>query len=313
VDEALAGFLSRCLARPVAVRSVERIAVGHSRAMYRVDTDAGGFVVRVEQGGVFGTSGAEEFRVMRALACAGYPVARVRWEEPTGTVLGRPFFVMALVPCAAAGGTDDRAMDGPTAAAFVAVLARLHARDAGPLAAAFRHVPASPGTATHDQVERWAHVYRSAVGEPVALLEEAAAWLHRHAPPLERLAVVHGDAGPGNVVCAGGEVVAVTDWEFAHLGDPAEDWSFCLAMRGRRTMGSEAWLALFEQVAGFSMPPVRWRFWEAFNLFKGACANTTALALFESGANRAPDMAIIGGHLHQAFLRRLVDITGEGP
>lgn len=309
----LGAFLVERLGRDVTVLDCERVAVGHSRAMFRVDSDAGRFMVRVEQGGVFGTSGAEEFRVMQALLDAGYPVARVRWYEPTGEVLGRPFFVMDFLDAAAAAGRDERAMDPTTATAFVAALARLHAFDSDGLASAFDHVPATPGAATHDQIDRWADVYRGATRARVPLLEEAVGWLHHHAPPLNRLSVVHGDAGPGNVVHDRGEIVAVTDWEFAHLGDPAEDWSFCMSMRGSRTMRREAWLELFRRHAGIELTRGEWRYWEAFNLFKGACANTTCLAVFESGANRAPNMAIIGTHLHQAFLRRLVDITGGTP
>jgi len=128
-------------------------------------------------------------------------------------------------------------------------------------------------------------------------------------PPLAELAVVHGDAGPGNFVHRDGRIVAVTDWEFAHLGDPAEDWAFCLTMRGSRTMPRDAWLRLFSEHAGVSLDDQRWRYWEAFNLFKGACANRTCLRLFESGRNPAPNMAIIGTALHHVFLRRLVEIV----
>jgi aminoglycoside phosphotransferase (APT) family kinase protein len=142
------------------------------------------------------------------------------------------------------------------------------------------------------------------------LLDEAAAWLHLHAPELHRLSVVHGDAGPGNFVHANGQVVAITDWEFAHLGDPAEDWSFCLTMRGVRTHTSDEWMQLFRSVAGFEMTPDQWSYWEAFNLFKGACANRTCLTVFERGINSAPNMAIIGTMLYQVFLRRLVDLVG---
>ena len=110
------------------------------------------------------------------------------------------------------------------------------------------------------------------------------------------------------MLTADGAVLALTDWEFAHVGDPAEDWSFCVSMRGSRTMPREAWLALFQQEAGVRMTDAQWTYWEAFNLFKGACANRTCLALFEAGTNRAPNMAIIGTALHHTFLRRLVDI-----
>jgi aminoglycoside phosphotransferase (APT) family kinase protein len=304
---ALARYLSDQRGELTAVDDVRRLSVGHSRAMYRVDTDAGRFVVRVEQGGVFGTSSAEEFAFMGALGRAGYPVAEVRWFEPSGSVLGQPFFVMDFVDGAELA--DEREMDEGTAADFVRLLASLHALDWEAVELNPALVPPSPSDATHAQIERWAAVYRSAARAPIPLLDEAEAWLHRHAPPLDRLAVVHGDAGPGNVVQAGGRVLAVTDWEFAHLGDPAEDWSFCLSMRGSRTLPRETWLALFDQVGGFRMDEDGWTYWEAFNLFKGACANCTCLGVYERGVNPAPNMAIIGTVLHRSFLRRLVEVV----
>ena len=303
----LADYLSSQRGEPIKILDVRRLSVGHSRAMHRVETDGGTFVVRVEQGGVFGTSSGEEFGIMRGLAAAGYPVAPALWYESTGDVLGQPFFVMGFVE--GAEPADERAMDEATAADFVRTLAELHTIDWAAVAITPEIVPGSPSEATHLQIDRWADIYRSAAPQPIPLLEEAAAWLHRHAPPLDRISIVHGDAGPGNVVQADGRIVAVTDWEFAHLGDPAEDWSFCLAMRGARTMPRETWLALFERVAGVRLDEQTWTYWEAFNLFKGACANTTCLAVFESGANRAPNMAIIGTVLQRSFLRRLVELV----
>jgi aminoglycoside phosphotransferase (APT) family kinase protein len=307
--DALAGYLSAQRREHTTVLGARRLSVGHSRAMYRVDTDGGSFVVRVEQGGVFGTSSGEEFGVMAGLARAGFPVAPVRWLEPSGSVLGRPFFVMDFIEGAELA--DERAMDEATAADFVRTMAELHALDwcSAGIDDALAVRPSSPEEATHLQIDRWAGLYRAAAAAPIPLLEEAAAWLHHRAPPLERLSVVHGDAGPGNVVQAGGRIVAVTDWEFAHLGDPAEDWSFCLSMRGSRTLPRETWLELFDRFAGFRMDEAGWSYWEAFNLFKGACANCTCLDLFERGGNRAPNMAIIGTVLHRSFLRRLVEVV----
>ena len=285
---------------------ITRIGTGHSRAMYVArGADGRRVVVRVEQGGVFGTSGREECAVMRSLHASGYPVARIAAEEPTGSVLGNAFFVMDFVE--GAEDADERSLDEETATSFVQELHRLHLLDGSGFG--FDIVPQRPSDATALQIERWRTAYRSATPVPIPLLEEAAAWLLHHAPPLDRVAIVHGDAGPGNFVHGGGRVVAVTDWEFAHLGDPAEDWAFCLTMRGSRTMPREEWLRLFREHAGFTMHDEGWRYWEAFNLFKGACANRTCLHLFEDGRNRAANMAIIGTALHQVFLRRLVDIV----
>ena len=296
------------LHEPTAVLAARRLSVGHSRAMYRVDTDGGSFVVRAEQGGVFGTSSGEEFGVMAGLARAGFPVAPVRWYEPTGSVLGRPFFVMDFVEGAELA--DERAMDEATAADFVRTMAELHApTGVRPASTTLAVRPSSPGEATHLQIERWAGLYRAAAAAPIPLLEEAAAWLHHRTPPLERVSIVHGDAGPGNVVQADGRIVAVTDWEFAHLGDPAEDWSFCLSMRGSRTLPRETWLELFDRVAGFRMDDAGWRYWEAFNLFKGVRQLHVPRPV-RAGWQPQPEHGHHRTVLHRSFLRR---VRGGGP
>lgn len=305
--EALGAFISAQTSTTVDVVEMRRITVGHSRAMYRVDCSNGRrYVLRLEQGGVFGTSSREEFAVMGALHDGGVPVAAVRWMEPTGAVLGFPFFLMDFVD--GDEMTDERDVDGATTAEFVRLLHGVHTLDYRTLALPFHVMPANSSEATHLQIERWAGYYRAAAPEPIPLLEEAAAWLHLNAPPLEHLSVVHGDAGPGNFIHSGGQVVAITDWEFAHLGDPAEDWVFCASMRGSRTMDRQGWVNAFA-AEGVELSPSQWSYWEAFNLFKGACANRTCLTLFEHGVNRAPNMAIIGTALHQVFLRRLTDLV----
>jgi aminoglycoside phosphotransferase (APT) family kinase protein len=302
VDEGrLADYLTSQAAAPIEISEVRRLTVGHSRAMFVVDASIGRLVVRMEQGGVFGTSSGDEFRLMQSLHAAGFPVAEPRWYEPTGDVLGQPFFVMNYVDSILP--EHEREMDPSTAAAFVRTLASLHSLNPS------AHMPTvDPAQTTHIQIERWRTVGKSAGGPRLPLLDAAEMWLHQNAPVASRISLVHGDAGPGNVLTAGGTVLALTDWEFAHVGDPAEDWSFCVSMRGSRTMPREAWLALFQQEAGVRMTEAQWAYWEAFNLFKGACANRTCLALFEAGTNRSPDMAIIGTALHHSFLRRLVDI-----
>jgi len=309
---ALAAFLADRRGSPVVILDVQRINVGHSRAMYRIELDDGSrYVVRLEQGGVFGTSSHEEYGVMAALAEVGVPVARVRWMEPSGAVLGQPFFVMDLL--VEAVDNESRTLDPATTDAFVSALDRLHRVDWQAARIPFQLIPDDPAQATHGQIERWAGAYRRAAAGPIPLLEEAAAWLHAHAPPLQHLAVVHGDAGPGNFVHHQGRIVAITDWEFAHLGDPAEDWSFCMTMRGRDTFDPPGWRDVFARVAGVELDDAAWAYWEAFNLFKGACANRTCLTVFEEGASRAPDLVVIGTMLHRVFLRRLVDIVARPP
>ena len=62
---------------------------------------------------------------------------------------------------------------------------------------------------------------------------------------------------------------------------------------------------------GFEIDEAGWRYWEAFNLFKGACANLTAdprvRRRHEPGTRTC---CSVGTALHQVFLRRLVDLIG---
>ena len=302
--EQLERWIRQQSASDVSIAELRRITTGHSRGNWFLELDDGSrFVVRVEQGGVFGTSGVEEFEFMQAVGRLGFPIARVRWLEASGDVIGQPFFVMDFIEGGVAQDREDRSLAPDLAADFVRRVDQLHTLDwhgalQGP----------SPVEATHIQIERWADVYRSTSALPIPLLEEGAAWLHDRAPPLARVALVHGDPGPGNFVHDGHRVLAFTDWEFSHLGDPTEDWAFLVSMRGARTMPPEDWLALIRRETGVELGQEVLRYWRAFNFFKGACANRSCLQSF-AGVNPAPNMALIGTVLQQTFMRQMADLV----
>jgi aminoglycoside phosphotransferase (APT) family kinase protein len=308
-------FTARLGADAAAVVSEPtRIATGNSRAMLAVgvDFERGGvashrdYVLRVEQGGVFGTDSADEVRLMRALRRSEIPVAPVRFYERDAAVIGAPFFVMDRI----AGRGESPGME--SIRECVRLLKRQHELDWRRLGLGFLGVPSVPRRTALQPIDHWERVYRDSCFLPVPLLDEAAAWLRRHAPAAERVALLHGDPGPGNYMFEGDRITAVTDWEFAHLGDPQEDWVYMATIRGQTVMTPDDWRALFAEEAGVIVPADRWRYWDAFNQFKAACANLTALKLFVTGANPAPNMVAIGTSLHHLFVRRLAEIVGGG-
>lgn len=312
--EALRSWLADRVGTDLQITELSRLATGNSRANWRVATDSGlRLVVRVEQHGVFGTNGSVEFELMRAAGRLGCAVAPVRWNEPTGEVLGQPFFVMDFVD-GVPTGRDDRSMSEPLIEDFIRRLDELHRTDWTAELAAPSLVSGADGDgrgcwATHAEIDRWHGVARAEVGRPIALIEEGAAWLHHHAPVAPRIGIVHGDPGPGNMVHDGSSVVALTDWEFAHLGDPAEDWAYLITMRGSRTRTPGQWAALFDRLVGVRLTDADLRFWSAFNYFKGACANLTCRRVFAT--HPAPNLAIIGTALHTHFLRQMAELTGD--
>jgi aminoglycoside phosphotransferase (APT) family kinase protein len=302
---ALEKWLAAQSASSHQIAVLRRIATGHSRAMWFVEMSSGQrFVVRIEQGGVFGSSGATEFEFMQTVARLGLPIAPARWIEPTGSVLGQPFFVMDYVEHLATP-REERGLSDSLAADFVRQLHLMHTTDVSSALSG----TADPADATDREIERWAGVYRS-TAIPVPLLDEATAWLHHHAPVPTRVGIVHGDPGPGNFLHDGERLLVFTDWEFSHLGDPMEDWAFLIQMRGARTMVAEEWRALIKRTVDVEISDEQLDYWTAFNLFKGACANLTCRSAFV-GANPSPNMAIIGTTIHQTFLRRLADLTAR--
>ncbi|WP_409329650.1 phosphotransferase family protein [Trujillonella humicola] len=304
----LARWFADACGGPVEVTQATVVSGGHSRRMLRVElrgpAGPAGYMVRIEQGGTFGTDGTLEAGAMRALADAGLPVPPVRWIEGPG-VLGRPFFVMDLVPGSSA--VDDQVLD-----AFVAALHGVHRNDPAVVSAALGPVP-GPDDAVAAQIDRWEAVYRGSVPEPVPLLDEAAAWLRAHLRPTGPTVVVHGDPGPGNFLSQDGRIVALTDWEFVHHGDAAEDWAYLAIIRGRKLAPPEQWYARIERITGVRLAPADWHAWEAFNQFKGACANLTALRLFRDGVAATPNLLAIGTAVHYRFLRRLADLVAQPP
>lgn len=303
--EALAPYLSDVLGRPVTVSAPQRVAMGQSRAMYIVDADYEGgphrCIVRVEQNGFLGSDSTTEVPVMQALFRAGYPVAEVIAYEPTGSVIGEPFFVMAFV--------DGVSTELPsTIDESIVLLDRLHRYDPAEVGLGFLATPELPTGPALALVDRFEATYRSGlIGEPSPLLEEAVAWLRIHAPASDRVCVVHGDPGPGNYMHLEGRITAVVDWEFTHLGDEYYDWAFLIWMRGKRLMTPEEWLDRIRSVVGLELDRDRLQYWRAVNYLMGACIDQTAARLYRDRVMPAPNLLAISTGVHLSALRRLYE------
>jgi len=297
----LAAWLTDRAGEPVEVTSATVIGGGFSRRMWRVGLQQAGrerrVIVRIEQGGMFGTDTVTEVRSMRALHGAGFAVPAVEDVEESGTVLGEPFLVMEQVPGVVR--LDDHGLDD-----IIRSVADLHRIPAAVLDPGGR----SAEQVISDEIEGWRRMYREHAPE-IPLVELGADWLHENLVPTGPTVIVHGDAGPGNALFDTERGLTTIDWEFAHVGDAAEDWAYLALIRGRRIMDADAWKARLAQVAGVEYSPEQWRMWLAFNHFRGACVNLSARTVFESGPRRTADQLAIGVAVHLRFLSQLTEIT----
>lgn len=158
-----------------------------------------------------------------------------------------------------------------------------------------------------DNIEYWRSMYRAHSPE-IPLVERAADWLHEHLRPTGPSVIVHGDAGPGNALFDADRGLTTIDWEFAHVGDAAEDWAYLAMIRGRRIMDAEAWKDRLASVAGVRYSAEQWRTWLAFMHLRGACVNLTARTVFEKGPRRTADQLAIGVAVSLRSLHQLGEI-----
>ena len=163
-------------------------------------------------------------------ALAGHvPVPEPLGYEPTGSVLGAPFYVMEHVPgvvLRTSTPPDDRPDAGGMARvadAFVETFAALHAVDVDAVGLGDL---GRPEGYVGRQVEGWARRYEAAKTDAVPALDRAFAWMRDHQPPESEAALIHNDYKYDNLVLDPADLAdvrAVLDWELATVGDPLMD------------------------------------------------------------------------------------------
>jgi aminoglycoside phosphotransferase (APT) family kinase protein len=196
-----------------AITEAVRIGTGASREIWGVKVGAGSYVVRVDNGTgpVAGTplSLVREAAVYRALQGTGLPIPHLFGVAPGGQAL-----LMERVEgeegLAAVSDDEDRAAIGRH---YLELLAQLHHLEAGP-------VPELAGS----DLDLWSTIHDERAGRwGTPSIDVALDWLRATEPAPVTMALLHGDAGPGNFLFSGAKVTALLDWEFAHIGDPHDD------------------------------------------------------------------------------------------
>ncbi len=166
---------------------------------------------------------------------------------------------------------------------FVDALAVLHTLDVDALSLPGFARPRVADEHARLDLEMWACSADDGVDDLDPLIRYAGAWLWEHAPTsVARTVLVQGDTGPGNFVFDGETVTGIVDWEFAHLGDPMDDWAW-IDMRAI----PEEIPALQEQYTastGIAIDPARIAYYRVAVDYR--CAITTSLAVSRGGGAR---------------------------
>jgi aminoglycoside phosphotransferase (APT) family kinase protein len=159
-----------------------------------------------------------------------------------------------------------------------------------------------PFLETGDQVARFYDELDS-VGEPHAAIELGLHWVKARLPTHREPVVVHGDWRIGNIAVDENGIVAVLDWEFAHLADPVEDlaWPLVRAWRfgaDERHLGGvgdlDRYLERYGELTGLEVTRDELLVWEVFGNVKWATGCLTQSRRHLNGQERSVELAVLG-------------------
>ena len=296
---ALAAWLGANLPGFDGPLTVEMFKGGQSNPTYKLITPQRAYVMRAKPGPVAKLLPSahaieREFRVMKALAGTGVPVAQMHALCEDESVIGRAFYVMECVDGRVMWDQSlpelDRAQRGAVYDEMNRVLAALHS--VRPVEIGLGDY-GKPGNYFERQIGRWSKQYVASVTEPIDEMDRLMAWLPANIPAMARderlVSVVHGDYRLDNLMFHRTEprVLAVLDWELSTLGHPLADFSYhCMSwhippglFRGiggldLASLGipSEAeYIARYCERTVFATPAqlqADWNFYLAYNMFR---------------------------------------------
>jgi aminoglycoside phosphotransferase (APT) family kinase protein len=238
-----------------------------------------------------------EATVYRALTSTPVPVPAVIAIHPDGnTVLLERIEGEAYFP--AAGDAREQ-----LAEQFVEILAALHTTDVDTLDVPMLVCPRTPEEHATLELDIWEALQRER-GRPDPLVSFTLRWLRARVPlSVDRTVLVQGDTGPGNFMFRDGRIVAVVDWELAHLGDPMEDLAWVVTRSLLQPfVPLAAWFRRYEELSGIAIDDERLDWWVVCNVLR--CVIGEGVVTESGEAN--PERGMIYGLL-QMHRRVVVD------
>jgi aminoglycoside phosphotransferase (APT) family kinase protein len=134
-------------------------------------------------------------------------------------------------------------------------------------------------------------------------LEYGLRWCEQNAPDCDAITVIHGDFRVGNLLVGPEGLAAIIDWEFSHVGDPAEDlaWPTVRDWRfgnGQLKLGGigkrEPFIAHYEQVSKRMIDRKSVDYWEILGNLRWATTCIQQANRHLSGGDPSVEFASLG-------------------
>lgn len=183
-----------------------------------------------------------QFNIIRCLEGSSVPMPRTYWLEEDEKVLGAPFFIMGRVDGEILNpiqpGEEPR---GPLFEASpeqrsrmwrqaIEVIANINTVDWERLGLSFLGVPKNGTDALDRQISHYERMWKWGGVQPQSIFDTPFAWFKSNRFEPEHISLCWGDARLGNLMYRNDRVVAVLDWDMAHIGAPEADLAWLLSI-----------------------------------------------------------------------------------
>jgi len=311
----LAPKLERALDRLAGFEQLlacDRLSAGASRETYRLTVRRNGserkLALRRAEGEGASPMGSgpglsAEAKLFAAARQAGVPGPEVLLVLQPEDELGAGF-VMEWISGETLGGKIARGAEFAEARKTLAkqcgeILARLHTVDVK-----VSGLDQVLETFTPEHSVRKTHAAYLELGSPQPMIDFTARWLLANLPSARPLKLVHSDFRNGNLIVDPAQgVVAVLDWELAHIGDPMRDLGWLVTRSWRfgapdRPVGGfgeiDDLIAGYESASGETADRDALRFWEVFGSFWWAVGTLSMGQSFRNGSDSSLERPAIG-------------------
>lgn len=265
---------------------------------------------------------AREYPVIRAAFERGFPAPDALWLDTEHRLLpGGHFIVMRKSPGELGGnffGATTR-IEPELGDTLANIAARLHTLEPlvelGDLASFIKTDlwPLSRGEATRRYVAGWRDYYLSESHTPSPALMAIYGWLLENVPDRQKSAsLIHGDIGFHNFLFDQGQLSAVLDWEFAHIGDPAEELGYIAVTTGR-ALDWPRFMASYVKGGGDPVDAQTLHFFKVWAYARNASASNILWTRFTDGLIADLKVSILPYHHFPHFIRGAAQLIKAGP
>ena len=305
-ENALNALFTRVFGEKAKLEAFQRLSGGASQETWALSGSEQQVILRRSPGGTDAVVSsaaiglAAEAKLIESAGAAGVPVPGVLHVLDDADGLGDGFLMSRVYGETIARpilrNDEFEAARSVLAAQCGAALADIHAISTDSVPSV---LPLSDGLA---QIEKYEEIYRS-FDAPRPVFELTLQWLKANSSKPLPTVLVHGDFRLGNLMIDETGLVAVLDWELAHLGDPREDiawicvnsWRFGQSQNRVGGFGDLAdLLSVYNEKTGLSLTTKDIDWWEMLGSLKWGIMCMIMYEAYRSGADASVERAAIG-------------------